>query len=58
VIFGAEDDVVSPPREAAREYRRVRGARIVMLPDVGHTPQVEAPAATARLLLRFTDVER
>jgi pimeloyl-ACP methyl ester carboxylesterase len=54
VIFGEEDDVVSPAREAAREYRRVPGAQIHLLPDVGHTPQVEAPVATARLLLRFS----
>ena len=58
VIFGEEDEVVSPAREAAQEYRRVRGARVHLLPDVGHTPQVEAPAVTAQLLLRFTRERR
>ena len=54
VVFGEEDSIVEPAREAAGEYRGVPGARVVLLPGVGHTPQVEAPAATARLLLRFT----
>jgi pimeloyl-ACP methyl ester carboxylesterase len=53
VIFGAEDTVVAPPEEAADEFRDVEGARIVMMPGVGHTPQVEAPAKTAALIRSF-----
>lgn len=51
VIFGAQDEIADP--DSAQDYRRVPGARIVMLDGVGHTPMVERPAATARLMLDF-----
>jgi pimeloyl-ACP methyl ester carboxylesterase len=53
VIFGAEDTIIVPPDEAADEYREIPGARVVMLPGVGHTPQVEAPGKSAELIKRF-----
>jgi pimeloyl-ACP methyl ester carboxylesterase len=53
VLFGAEDTVIVPADEAADEYREIPGARVVMLPGVGHTPQVEAPAKTAALVRAF-----
>lgn len=49
-IFGEEDTIIVPPDEAADEYREIPGARVVMLPGVGHTPQVEAPRRTAALI--------
>jgi pimeloyl-ACP methyl ester carboxylesterase len=52
-IFGEEDTVIVPPADAADEYREIPGARVVMLPGVGHTPQVEAPRKTAALIRRF-----
>jgi pimeloyl-ACP methyl ester carboxylesterase len=51
VIQGAEDEIVDP--DSAREYRRVSGANVVMLPDTGHSPMVEKPDETARLIRRF-----
>lgn len=53
VVFGAEDTIVTPPDEAADEYREIPGARVVMLAGVGHTPQVEAPGKTAALIRSF-----
>jgi pimeloyl-ACP methyl ester carboxylesterase len=53
VIYGGEDTVVERPREAADEYREIPGARVVVLPGVGHTPQVEAPEKSAALIRAF-----
>jgi pimeloyl-ACP methyl ester carboxylesterase len=53
VVFGAEDDLVEP--ESAQGYRKVPGARIVVLDGVGHSPHVERPRATARLVNDFLD---
>jgi pimeloyl-ACP methyl ester carboxylesterase len=51
VVYGAEDDLVDP--QSAQGFRAVPGARIVTLDGVGHSPHVEAPRATARLIDRF-----
>jgi pimeloyl-ACP methyl ester carboxylesterase len=53
VIFGAQDDIAEP--RSAHDYRKVPGARIVLLDDAGHSPHVEKPAATARLVLNFLE---
>jgi len=58
VIFGADDTIIVPPDEAADEYRKIPGARVVMLPGVGHTPQVEAPGKVARLVKSFDSTTR
>jgi pimeloyl-ACP methyl ester carboxylesterase len=51
VIFGAEDQRWRS--SSAANYRGIPGARIIMLPGVGHTPIVEDPITTANLLLDF-----
>lgn len=51
VIFGGDDGIVDP--SAADEFRDIPGAEVAVLPGIGHTPQVEAPARTAALLRRF-----
>jgi pimeloyl-ACP methyl ester carboxylesterase len=51
VIFGSKDEPVDP--ESAQGYRTVPGARIVVLDGVGHSPHVERPEATARLIENF-----
>jgi pimeloyl-ACP methyl ester carboxylesterase len=51
VIFGGADPRWDP--RSAREYDAVPGARVEMLAGVGHVPLVEAPEATAKLLLDF-----
>ncbi|MGK5557494.1 alpha/beta fold hydrolase [Actinomadura kijaniata] len=52
VIFGAEDRRWRP--SSAADYRAVPGARIEMLPEVGHSPMLEDPPRTAAVLLDFT----
>jgi pimeloyl-ACP methyl ester carboxylesterase len=56
VIFGSEDDLVDP--KSAQGYRRVPGARIVVLDGIGHSPHVERAAATARLIENFLAQQR
>lgn len=53
VVFGAADPRWDPA--SAHRYDVVPGARVEMLPGVGHIPMLEAPDATSRLLLDFTD---
>jgi pimeloyl-ACP methyl ester carboxylesterase len=51
VVYGRRERVVDP--EAADEFRDIPGARIVLLEGVGHSPQLERPGRTARLILDF-----
>ncbi|MFI6043653.1 alpha/beta fold hydrolase [Nocardia sp. NPDC051321] len=51
VIFGANDSRWRP--SAAAEYRAVPGATVVLLPGVGHSPNLEDPPRTAESLLAF-----
>ncbi len=51
VIFGTEDQ--RWPSSGAAAYRAVPGARIELLPGVGHTPILEDPQTTGKLLLDF-----
>jgi pimeloyl-ACP methyl ester carboxylesterase len=51
VIFGADDQRWRSSSAAA--YRAVPGARVELLPGVGHTPMMEDPQATGKLLLDF-----
>jgi len=52
VIFGTED-ARYPSSSSAAGYRAVPGARVELLPGVGHTPMMEDPQTTAALLLDF-----
>jgi len=51
VIFGTDDRRWRSSSAAA--YRTVPGARVELLPGVGHTPIMEDPQTTAALLLEF-----
>ena len=53
VIFGTDDKRWRSSSAAA--YRDVPGARVELLPGVGHTPMMEDPQATGKLLLAFAD---
>jgi pimeloyl-ACP methyl ester carboxylesterase len=52
VIFGTED-ARYPSSSSAAAYRAVPGARVELLPGVGHTPMMEDPQTTGTLLLEF-----
>ncbi|UWE11016.1 alpha/beta fold hydrolase [Actinacidiphila bryophytorum] len=52
VVFGGADPRWEPA--SAHTYAVVPGARVAVLPGVGHLPMAEAPGATAQLLLDFT----
>jgi pimeloyl-ACP methyl ester carboxylesterase len=52
VIFGEEDQLIDAG-PASEAYRDVPGARIALIPEAGHSPNVEKPEETARLILEF-----
>src|ERR1700754_2612807 len=52
VLFGAADPRWDPA--SAQQYDAVPGARLELLPGIGHLPIFEAPETTSRLLLGFT----
>jgi pimeloyl-ACP methyl ester carboxylesterase len=51
VLTGADDDTFAP--EAQAEMAKRLGASYVQVPDAGHSPAVENPAATAAALINF-----
>ena len=51
VIFGKNDRLVKPA--AVNEYLRDYGIHAALVAGAGHSPMVEQPAETARLLLKF-----
>ncbi len=51
VIFGTDDHRCRSSSAAA--YRAVPGARVELLPGVGHTPMLEDPQTTGKLVLDF-----
>jgi pimeloyl-ACP methyl ester carboxylesterase len=55
VIFGEEDRRWRS--SSAADYRAVPGARVEMLPGLGHTPILEDPVRTASSLLAFTTTQ-
>ncbi|WP_433176387.1 alpha/beta fold hydrolase [Actinoallomurus sp. CA-150999] len=56
VIFGNADPRWDP--SSAHQYDAVPGARVELLPGVGHLPILEAPETTGELLLGFTATDR
>ncbi|MFE0103628.1 alpha/beta fold hydrolase [Streptomyces sp. NPDC059009] len=56
VIFGGADPRWEP--SSARQYEAVLGARVELLPGVGHLPMLEAPEVTGELLLSFAAADR
>lgn len=54
VIMGDEEQAIDNPRKALDQYARsVPDARTELIAGAGHSPNVERPAETARLLLEF-----
>jgi pimeloyl-ACP methyl ester carboxylesterase len=54
VIAGMRDQLVDV-RVAPRVARAIPDARLLLLPDVGHVPQMEAPRTVARAVLGLLD---
>jgi pimeloyl-ACP methyl ester carboxylesterase len=56
VIMGAEEQIIDDPQRALDEYERtVPGVETELIEGAGHSPNVERPALTARLVLGFGD---
>jgi pimeloyl-ACP methyl ester carboxylesterase len=54
VIMGAEEQIIDEPAARLAEYRRTYpGTRTELIQGAGHSPNVERPAETARLVLAF-----
>ena len=54
VLMGAEEQIVNDPRRALRQYAgSVPTAETHLIAGAGHSPNVEKPAETASLVLRF-----
>ncbi|WP_458690301.1 alpha/beta fold hydrolase [Nocardia tengchongensis] len=52
IVFSARDRVVPPFRFGAQLVTPSSGRRVVMLPDVGHVPMLEAPGRVAAEIRR------
>ena len=51
VIFGSLDVIVPP--EHAKLFERVTGAKVAMIEGFGHSPMIEAPVKTLKLIEDF-----
>jgi len=56
VLMGAEEQIVDDPQRALDQYKAaVPGAETHLIAGAGHSPNVERPALTAKLLLAFAE---
>lgn len=53
VLMGAEEQIVDDPQRALDQYETGAGAEVHLIEGAGHSPNVEKPALTARLVQRF-----
>jgi pimeloyl-ACP methyl ester carboxylesterase len=54
VLMGAEEQIVNDPQRALDQYKRaLPQAETHLIAGAGHSPNVEKPRETARLVLRF-----
>src|SRR5690349_10363597 len=54
VLMGAEEQIVDDPQRALDQYKRaVPTAQVHLIAGAGHSPNVEKPRETARLVLEF-----
>jgi pimeloyl-ACP methyl ester carboxylesterase len=54
LLWGREDQV-TPLRHGERIYQTLGNARLVVLPQCGHLPMIEAPNTSLKELIRFLD---
>jgi pimeloyl-ACP methyl ester carboxylesterase len=56
VLMGAEERIVDDPQRALDQYKRgAPGAETHLIADAGHSPNVERPYLTAKLVLAFAN---
>lgn len=56
VLMGEEEQIIDDPRAALAEYKRgVPGVETHLIAGAGHSPNVEKPRETAKLLLSFDE---
>jgi pimeloyl-ACP methyl ester carboxylesterase len=56
VLMGAEEQIVHDPQRALDQYASDNpGAQTHLIPGSGHSPNVERPALTAKLVRRFAE---
>ena len=55
VLMGAEEQIVDDPRRALDQYATVPGAETHLIAGAGHSPNVERPALTAKLVKEFAE---
>ncbi|HSS41369.1 MAG TPA: alpha/beta fold hydrolase [Solirubrobacterales bacterium] len=56
VLMGAEEQIVNDPQRALDQYKAaVPSAETHLIAGAGHSPNVERPALTAKLLLAFAE---
>jgi pimeloyl-ACP methyl ester carboxylesterase len=54
VMMGAEEQIIDDPAQSLAEYAaEVPGAKTKLIAGAGHSPNVEKPSETARLVLAF-----
>src|SRR6202050_4575802 len=54
LVVGGEADRISPPEHGEAFAKAIPGARLVIIPEAGHLPQLEAPEALLAVVLDFT----
>lgn len=54
IVHGLQDRIIHPDT-ARKVHRRLPASRLELLDGIGHVPQLEAPAAVARLVNAFLD---
>lgn len=55
LVIGGDRDRLVDVRVAPQAARHIRGARLLMLPGVGHVAQMEAPVIVARAIVGMLD---
>jgi pimeloyl-ACP methyl ester carboxylesterase len=55
-IMGAEEQIATDPEAALVAYAET-GAQTILMDDAGHSPNVERPALTAKLVLGFAQMQ-
>jgi 3-oxoadipate enol-lactonase len=53
LILVGSADVATVPAKARRIHELIAGSRLVVIPDAGHSPTVEEPAAVNAALVEF-----